>query len=345
MNLMGLNERKMRILEAIINDYIATAQPIGSRTIAKKYGLGISSATIRNEMSDLEDMGLIVQPHASAGRIPSDLGYRLYVDSLMRFRELTSDESQLLQNLIGDNIAQIDYLMQETAKAISVITKYTTVITETPSERVTIKHVQLVPVDESQFALVIVTDDKAVKSYTLRVANVPPYEELLFITKILNNHIAGCEGIRTNIMNILAVEIPKWEYIWRPVVELLAHEQNKRDDIRLYTSGVKNLLGFPEFEDVNKAKAVVSALEERELLITLMESGQENLSIIIGSENTMQTLRDCSIIKADYGQNGNKLGSIGIIGPTRMEYSQVASMLLGIVNYINYVINTLKGGG
>ena len=170
---MALNDRKIQILQAIINDYIETAEPVGSRTIAKKYNLGISSATIRNEMSDLEEMGLILQPHASAGRIPSDMGYRLYVDHLMQQKELTADEQKYLQSVISRDINQIDYLMEETAKALSLLTNYATFISEPVGQRTRIKQIRLLPLDSTSLLLVIATGDNFIKNHVIKMDNVP----------------------------------------------------------------------------------------------------------------------------------------------------------------------------
>ena len=158
---MALNDRKIQILQAIINNYIETAEPVGSRTIAKKYNLGISSATIRNEMSDLEEMGFILQPHASSGRIPSDMGYRLYVDHLMQKKELGEEEQRYLQSIISRDISQIDFLMEETAKALSVLTNYTTIISEPKGQRTRMKQIRLIPLD-SVSVLLVIADRKSV---------------------------------------------------------------------------------------------------------------------------------------------------------------------------------------
>ena len=166
---MNLNERKTKILEAIITGYIETGEPIGSRTIAKNYDLGISSATIRNEMSDLEELGLITQLHTSSGRIPSDKGYRLYVDNLMGHRELTDEETKFLQNVIVNNINHMDYLMEQTAKALSMLTNYPTIISKPKIEKEKIKHIQLVSLDETSIIAVVVTENKTVKNYIVPV--------------------------------------------------------------------------------------------------------------------------------------------------------------------------------
>lgn len=344
---MTLNERKIKILEAIINDYIATAEPIGSRTIAKKYGFGISSATIRNEMSDLEEMGFIIQPHASAGRVPSDLGYRLYVDTLMRTRELNEEERNYLRRVIEENISRIDDLMMETAKAISYLTNYTTIVSEPNMNRQTIKHIQLVPVDEQNIAIVLVTNDKIVKNHVVRVHESPDFETLTKLSAVLNKYLSGADEAPSaeNLKAELEQNFPNDSETWQSVLSAISNQLYVEQQVRIYTSGVKNILEFPEFADINKAKAVFTTLEEQEMLITLLNGNDYgDVSVVIGSENSLLSLKDCSIIKTSYGVGKNKLGSIGIIGPTRMDYSQVASVLNGIVKYINYAISALKGG-
>ena len=181
---MKLNDRKIKILEAIITDYVATAEPVGSRTIAKKYDLGISPATIRNEMSDLEEMGLIEQPHTSAGRIPSQMGYRMYVDNMMHKRVLTSEEVEFLKNAISLNVDRIEYLMQQTAKALSMLTNYTTIVTEPKSTRVKIKHIQLVPIDNNTVAAVVVTDSKAIKNHIIKAKAIPDISQKMLTTQL-----------------------------------------------------------------------------------------------------------------------------------------------------------------
>ncbi|MCL2463194.1 MAG: heat-inducible transcriptional repressor HrcA [Defluviitaleaceae bacterium] len=348
---MLLNDRKIRILEAIINDYIQSAEPIGSRTIAKKYGMGISSATIRNEMSDLEEMGLIIQPHASAGRIPSDKGYRLYVDRLMRRRGLTDEEALYLQHVITDNISQVDYLMQETAKAIAMLTKCTTVVTEPRVKRTVIRHAQLVPVDDTSFVLVLVTGSKVVKNHLLYVENAPDYETLQYYSAILNSVLAGQsvdedgEIIDRATLAKLTEQFGNDKRVLDAVLKAARSILNSEDEIHVYTSGVRNILGFPEFSDIEKAKEIFEALEEKDMLITMLgQDSSEDIQIIIGEENNLEQLRGCSIIKADYRAGTRNFGSIGVIGPTRMDYGQAVSVLDGIVKKISAVIKALSGG-
>ncbi|MDR1532656.1 MAG: heat-inducible transcriptional repressor HrcA [Clostridiales bacterium] len=344
---MLLNDRKIKILEAIINDYIQTAEPIGSRTIAKKYGLGISSATIRNEMSDLEELGLIIQPHASAGRVPSDKGYRLYVDTLMRTRELTPEEVEYLRILIAHNMNKIDYLMQETAKAISILTNYMSIVTEPYPAKTQIKHIQLIPMDDVSILMVLVTNSKTVKNHIIRLGRVPSYEKLLEFSEALNHYLAGdsVENIDAEKVTKLLGRFGEYGEVLSAVLEAVINSMRAEDNVQVYTSGVKNILSMPEFNNVGKAKAIFQALEEREILATLLGGGvTDDVQILIGAENDHELMKDCSLIKARYKLDGDSYGHIGIIGPTRMNYVQVASILKGIVKNINSIVKALTGG-
>ena len=340
-----LNDRKYKILEAIINDYIQTAEPIGSRTIAKKYGFGISSATIRNEMSDLEEMGFIKQPHTSSGRVPSDKGYRLYVDSMMRQRMLTDDETMFLQRIIINNINQVEYMMQETAKAVAYLTNYPTIVSEPYIKKTKIQHVQLVPLDDKSLLLVLVTDAKAVKHQLIAIQDAPGYEVLTTLSRLLNDHLIDktIRDIERATVEKLLAAFGANAYVLMPVLGVIVDIIQAEDDVRIFTSGVKNILAFPEFSDIHKARAIFQALEEREMLITILGSEQnERIQIVIGSENNLEPLRDCSIIKANYSFDNQRTGCIGVIGPTRMDYAQAVSVLEGILININAVIQALS---
>jgi len=338
---MTLNDRKTKILEAIIMDYIATAEPIGSRTIAKKYDLGVSSATIRNEMSDLEDMGLIIQPHTSSGRVPSDLGYRLYVDNLMRHRPLTDDETMFLQRMIRANIHHVDYLMQETAKAIAYLTRYATVVSAPKEKEIAIKHVQLMPMDERSILVIWVTDTKMVKNQTVLVQNPPDYDTLTALSKVLNNRLQNqtVEAINREMVSDLLTDFGADAHLLMPILGVLADALKAESQV--YTSGVNNFLAFPEFADRNKMQTVFQALEDGDMLVTLFgRKPADDVQIIIGAENQMESLQNCSVVRADFTV-GNQGGTIGIVGPTRMDYAQTVSVMKGMLHNINMVLEAL----
>ena len=333
------NERKVRILEAIINDYIATAEPIGSRTIAKKYDLGISSATIRNEMSDLEEMGYIVQPHTSAGRVPSDKGYRLYVERLMPKRELGAEEAAYLHSVIAGNISHVESLMRETAKAISLLTNYTAIAAEPAADLSGVKHIQLLPLDEGSIAIIIVCHNNSIKNHVLKLDRAPDYETLTKLSFVLNDLL-----IKNNLSDISKLEVEglmgdndTLQKILGFIKQIMLHE----DGVRIFTSGVRHILEYPEFSDIEKAKGLFKTFEEQDMLITLLDNNNENVQVVIGAENTLEQMKGCSVIKASYTYGKRSLGAIGIIGPTRMDYSQVFGVLNGIVKNVNAVLYSM----
>ncbi|MCL1843006.1 MAG: heat-inducible transcriptional repressor HrcA, partial [Defluviitaleaceae bacterium] len=338
-----------KILKAIIDDYIETAEPIGSRTIAKKYGLGVSSATIRNEMSDLEDMGLISQPHASAGRVPSEKGYRFYVDSMMQSRALSAEEAMFLQRMIIDNIYQAEYMMQETAKALAGLTNYPAIVSEPYLKKTTIKHIQLVPLDEKSLLLVLVTDTKTVKNQVINLNASPGYEKLTKLSALLNSKLAGLSirEINRPLIDKLLAEFGENAHVLMPVLGIIADMIQAEDDVRVYTSGAKNILAFPEFSDKRKAEAIFHALEDRDSLFAILgrqpapDNENNRIQIVIGAENNLDLLKACSLIKANYTIDNQSTGCIALIGPMRMDYAQAVSVLSGILQNIQHVIEAL----
>ena len=344
---MALNDRKIQILQAIINNYIETAEPVGSRTIAKKYNLGISSATIRNEMSDLEEMGFILQPHASSGRIPSDMGYRLYVDHLMQKKELGEEEQRYLQSIISRDISQIDFLMEETAKALSVLTNYTTIISEPKGQRTRMKQIRLIPLDSVSVLLVIATEGNFIKNHVIKMGCVPTEEKIFDIGFCLNRLLQGCALREIDALLVARMQEELWEYreLLPPILKAIETTMRSAEKVQLHMSGTKNILAFPEFADIQKAKSLFQALEEKDVLVTLLEESKNNdLQVLIGSENTVQSMQDCSVITATYKMGDNTRGTIGIVGPTRMDYSQVISVLNGMVQNIEKVLKNLSDG-
>jgi len=344
---MALSDRQLKILEAIVNDYIQTAEPIGSRTIAKKYSMGVSSATIRNEMSDLEDMGFITQPHTSSGRVPSEKGYRFYVDSLMPKRPLASEESLLLQRMILNNIYQVEYMMKETASALARLTRYTAIVSEPYLKKTKIKHIQMIPVDEKSIFLVMVTDTKSVKNQPLTLPTAPDYEELNRLSHMLNHHLSGktIREIDRTLIDKLLKSFGHQAHILMPILGAIVGLIQDDEDMRVFTSGAKNILAFPEFADIRKAEAIFQALEERDALIAILGQSQaDGIQIIIGAENSLDILKDCSLIKANYTIGNQGTGSIALIGPTRMDYGHAVSVLQGILQNIQHVLQALSEG-
>ena len=327
-----LNRRKVKILEAIVSDYIASAEPIGSRTIAKKYDLGVSSATIRNEMSDLEEMGYIMQPHASSGRVPSDKGYRLYVDKVMPKKSLNREQREYLKQAIVADLNRIDRLMRDVANAISYITNYTTVVAEPLARKHKIKHIQLVPVDENALALMLITDLKAVKNQIVMMTATPGPATAQRMSSELTKLLKGASAddlcdLYTGMAKHRFAESHFDPDMAMPIMDAIFGALSSADSIQVHTSGMKNILDFPEFADPGKARAVVGALEEKEGILNLLADNSEQITMVIGGENKNVMLRDCSVIKAKIRINEHSSGDIGIIGPTRMDYSHVVTVI------------------
>jgi len=342
---MHLTTRKLKILEAIISDYIITAEPIGSRTIAKKYALGISPATIRNEMSDLEDLGFISQPHSSAGRVPSEKGYRFYVDSMMQSRNLSSEETLFLQRMIIDNIYHIEQMMQETAKALAKLTGCPAIVSEPYLKKTTIKHIQLVPIDETSILLVLVTDTKTVKNQVISMDAAPGYEPLNRLSYLLNHYLSGLNirDIGRDLIDKMLAAFDKEAHVLMPILGIIAEMIQAVDDVRVFTSGVKNILAFPEFSDIRKAEAIFHALEDKESLFAILgqaegQPANMEIQITIGGENALDLLKGCSLIKANYSIDNQSTGVIALIGPMRMDYGQAVSVLSGILQNLQRVI-------
>ena len=334
-----MNSRKMKILEAIINDYIATAEPIGSRTIAKKYDFGISSATIRNEMSDLEDMGYVAAPHASAGRIPSDKGYRLYVDEVMKGRGLLEQEREMLTQAWSRAEGQALGMVRELARSLAVITNYTIIAAEPLDNGHKIKLLQLIVVDGPMVALLLVTTRNVARNQVVVLPVAPSHGEIARISRHLTTILAGASvhdltDLYVSMTKHRFAELGLDEAYVDPLMAGIMAALYSADSSEVYTVGMKNILDFPEFADLEKARAIVGLLEEKEGLLRLLAQNCDTIKITIGNENENALLKDCSIIKARISINRHCYGNIAIIGPTRMDYAQVFSVLQAVFSGI-----------
>lgn len=340
---MDMNERKLKILEAIIRDYIETGDPVGSRTISKKYDLGVSSATIRNEMADLEELGLILQPHTSAGRIPSDKGYRMYVDGMMKRPHITPEVEAVITNLIKDKIDRVDTLVDEIAKLVAMLTNCTTIAMTPPISQVRIKHIQLVPVDDYSVACVVVTDTNSVKNYVISTPKAIDFNMCMALTNILNETIKGSTLSQISLDKIrYSIEEKMKEYgdIAGSVLEAIDNTLKQEDTPEIYIRGANNILDFNDMDDKDKARALFKLLEEKPYLSKILDQSKPNtVTIRIGQENVLTPMKDYSVVSTSYSIGEQAIGNIGIIGPTRMDYDQVVSVL----EYVSYhITNMLK---
>ncbi|HOR86578.1 MAG TPA: heat-inducible transcriptional repressor HrcA [Bacillota bacterium] len=326
---MDLGSRKRLILQAIIEDYINTAEPVGSRKISKKYLTGTSSATIRNEMADLEDMGYIEQPHTSAGRIPSDKGYRLYVDTIMKQNTVNDAQNERIKQEFIDSVGEIDRLVKHASKLLSQMTQYTSIVLAPQLRRTRIRQIQLIRIDNATVLAVIITDAGIVKNSILRLAQDVQPDALIRITNMLNDKLTdlGMENEESFDIEDMLDNSAGYREIIEQIVPELIKTLLYSDTAEIYHDGVSNILNLPEYSDINKARDFLNAMEEKDLLFKVLNDIHNDMCICIGSENKIEQFRECSLIKATYKVSDKIIGSVGIIGPTRMEYSRAISIV------------------
>jgi len=336
---MYLDDRKRRILQAIIDDYIDTAEPVGSRTVARKHELGLSSATIRNEMADLEEMGFLAQPHTSAGRIPSDKGYRFYVNELMRERVISAEEAECIKQALEIRINEMNQLIRQASMILSKITKYTSIATAPQLKKSILKAVQVVPIQQGRALVIVVTNANVVRNSFIKIPDNVTADMLIMMSNMLNNKLNGLtmDQISSNILLDIERELSISKEILMPVIDGIIDSINNIDYSDVYLEGTTNILNFPEFMDIVKAKEFLNVLDEKEKIYKILNNkkGIENIGVQIGTENDIQQVKDCSLVTATYSIGNVVLGTIGVIGPTRMEYAKVISSM----NYLKRKLN------
>ncbi|MBE6051623.1 MAG: heat-inducible transcriptional repressor HrcA [Clostridium sp.] len=341
---MAIDGRKIKILEAIINDYINTGEPVGSRTIAKKYDLGVGSATIRNEMSDLEDMGYLEQPHTSSGRIPSSKGYRLYVDSLMEKAMLTPEEElQIKKYIIDSAMLEVDKIVKQASTLLSELTNLTCVV-QTPSVmRSYIKSVQLMKIDEYNLVSVIVTDSGVIKNHMIKVKRIPSMEELQKINDLINKRLDNLtiQEINLEVINNLKNDLKGYDDLFNAIVPVLYDTLKEDNTSDIFMQGTTNIFNYPEYNDIDNAKQILNLLYNKDYVVELI-APKGDLTIKIGDENYIPEAKNCSVISAEYLLGDRPIGTIGLIGPRRINYSRVIAIMAQVMKELN---DALKGQG
>jgi heat-inducible transcriptional repressor len=326
-----LSERQRLILNAVINDYIQTAEPVGSRSLAKRYHLGVSPATIRNEMADLGEMGYLEQPHTSAGRIPSYKGYRYYVDCLMEVEKLTPEEEEELSQILQQRLERIDTVFRQASKALSNVSRYISLVMSPFVGQQIFCEMRLIPLDAHYAIILLFTDTGLVQN---RIMEIPPgvlSAELDSIAQLFNRRLAGLplEQINSIILQDIYQEFARKNEALQQVIErLLASLTYQSETEKVYLGGTTNILRQPEFNNVEKVRGLLQVLEEQELLCELLTADTSNeIAVIIGEENKCLPMKGCSIVTARYAVDGKLVGTIGILGPTRMDYPKVISVV------------------
>lgn len=338
---MDLDERKKKILYAIIKTYLETGEPVGSRTISKYTDLNLSSATIRNEMSDLEELNYIIQPHTSAGRIPSDKGYRFYVDQLMEDKEREVDE---MKEILIDKADKMERLLKQVAKSLAVNTNYATMISAPQYHHNKLKFIQLSRMPENQIVAVIVVEGNIIKNQIIQMEEGMDDETLLKLNILLNTNLNGLsiEEINLGIISKMKEQAGIHSDLISNVIDAVAEAIKADEDLEIYTSGANNIFKYPELSDHEKASEIITAFEEKKQLseivyetLSKQDDAHKGIQIYIGDEAPVENMKDCSVVTATYELEEGVQGTIGIIGPKRMDYDKVVTTLKSLTNQLD----------
>lgn len=324
-----LTERQLLILQVIIDDFIRSAQAVGSRTIAKKEDISFSPATIRNDMADLEEMGFIEKPHTSSGRIPSEKGYRFYVDHLLSPSSINEEELGTIRSLFDSRIYEIEMVAKQSAKLLSEFTNYTTIVLGPELMETRLKQIQMIPLNRDSVVAIIVTDTGHVEHRTLSLSEGLEPSDLEKLVNILNEQLKGCPIVELQecVQKELVGIIKKNLYDHNRVFELLTNMFGPTKAEKVFYGGKTNMFSQPEFNDIQKIRSLLSVIEQESVIYNLFKSTSTGLTVKIGQENQMQEMQDCSVITATYSIGNEPMGTIAILGPTRMEYARVITLL------------------
>ena len=338
-----LDERKQRILQAVIQDYISSAEPVGSRTLARKYDLGVSPATIRNEMADLEMLGYLEHIHTSSGRVPSSKGYRLYVDSLLPVQPMTDAEKVMIDKWYKAKVQQLDQVFQETAKIISKLTRNVSLVLAPQISKAAFRCMQFLPLADHRVIAVLMTDAGFVENRIMEMPAGSSFEDFQLMAKVINGCLAGhtLGAIQNGSLKKIEAEIGD-NGLYESAMTLIDKALNSQRKERLYLGGTTEMMEQPEFHNVDKVKELLIMLEKDQLMKDILKAHLgDGLTVTIGQENEYSGIKDCSIITATYHLDGELLGSMAVLGPTRMEYGRTMSLLNYMNNNLTEVIKRL----
>ena len=335
-----LSERKLKILQAIIKNYLETGEPVGSRTISKDTDLHLSSATIRNEMSDLEEMGYIIQPHTSAGRIPSDKGYRLYVDTMM---DEKTQEVQNMKEELESKAGKMDVLLRHMAKLLAANTNYASMVSGPTYVSKKVKFIQITSVEACQLLAVVVLDNNTVKNQMINIAEPLDEEQIVKLNFILNTALNGLDVMEMNLAVIQQIkeQVNVHSAVVDSILEVIGKTLIDQEEGQVYTSGTTNILKYPELADRSKAANLLEVFEEKKLLNSLIDPRDEDskeetgIQVYIGDETNVESMKDCSVVTATYHIDEGVYGKIGIVGPKRMDYDKVVATLQSMMEELD----------
>ncbi|MGI6151454.1 MAG: heat-inducible transcriptional repressor HrcA [Christensenellales bacterium] len=327
---MRLDERKLRILRTIIDDYVMTATPIGSRTISKRSELGLSSATIRNEMSDLEEMGFLEQPHTSAGRVPSEKAYRFYVDTMMKAGKLSEEEIAYMRSYFNTRMTEAEEVVAGTAKLLSDLTDYTAMVMSPELNAIIVKHIQLVPVTSGRALAVIVTDAGLVRDSFITIPPSCTPRDLERLSNMVTARVKNMplhEAVEA-LKRGAGEEMEEQRSYFTSIADAIAHDISREASRGVILGGATNLLKHPEYLDLEKAGSMLAVFETKEQLYRILsKAAKMEFTVTIGSENELPEMQSSSVVTATYKISGKPVGSFGVIGPIRMDYAKVVTVL------------------
>ncbi|CRK84198.1 heat-inducible transcriptional repressor HrcA [Neobacillus massiliamazoniensis] len=338
-----LTDRQLLILQVIVDDFIRSAQPVGSRSLSKKEEISFSSATIRNEMADLEELGYIEKTHTSSGRVPSEKGYRYYVDHLLAPQTLNQQDISILQSIFAEKIFEFEKIIQKSARILSELTNYTSIVLGPAASVNKLKKIQIIPLNKETAVAIFVTDTGHVENRTIYLPAAINASDLEKTVNILNERLTGVplqilhDKIYKEVAMLLKQHIHNYDFILHSIADSFKLSANEK----LFFGGKTNMLSQPEFHDVSKIRELMTMIDHEEWLYHLIRMDSAGINVKIGRENENSAMENCSLISATYSVGAEKLGTIAILGPTRMEYSRVISLLQFISNDLTAVLTKL----
>lgn len=344
---MELNERKLKILQAIVSDFIHSAEPVGSRTLQRKYGMNVSPATIRNEMSDLEEMGFLTHPHTSAGRVPSHKAYRLYVNHLMDRYELTPGEKKAISDKLTKNYSEMERTIEHAAKLLSEMTSLISFAITPEPDKDKLKYVNFIPVDDRSVVLMLVAESGKVSNTSLQIRVPYSEEHLSLLSKVMTYNYRGkalCDILTMDIIKHFETDIAAMSRLTASIMPNFLSTLENMLDVELYLDGLTNIFSIPEYNDIEKARLILEMLHQKKHLKDILINRESGMIITIGDENADEVMRDCSLITATYRINGKLVGKLGVIGPTRMKYDEITSVIEYMTENLSNTFKLAEGG-
>lgn len=336
-----LDIRKMRILQAIVDDYIMTAAPVGSRTVSKRSDMGLSPATIRNEMSDLTELGFLEQPHTSAGRVPSEKAYRLYVNHIMDSAKLTDDEADYIKRHLDTRVHEVGEVIRQTAKVLSDMTNYTSMVLVPQLSSMKLKRISLIPVSDGKAMAVVVTNTGVTKNAMINIPESLSPDDIEKISKLITQKLDGhklSEAIET-VLPMIRSEVGEQA---GAVCEMLEDIERSMSETDVEVVGASNILDYPEYADATKARTFLTEIEKGDYLQkVLTDASDVEMCVKIGTENDNPDMQDCSVVTVTYKAGGKNIGTMGVVGPTRMDYGKVMAVLKYMSSSLSDILSKL----